>query len=100
MQVDGQNDQKFNEVQITDQEFKQFLEVNNTTAIPEAVIENNDDMRGSYVMIDPAGRFYDSAKGHHTYSLPILDIGVHQALSMVTVDPVKFYHRGGIYDWR
>ena len=38
--------------------------------------ESNELMRGSYVMVDPAGRFFDNVEGGHTYSRPILEVGV------------------------
>lgn len=99
LQVDGQNSNSFREVMISDEEFNKFLILNNVKNIRAAVIENNEDMRGSYVMIDPAGRFYDSVKGCHTYSKPILDIGIEEALKMVDVNSEKFKKRGGIYNW-
>ena len=99
LQVDGQNSNSFREVMINDEEFNKFLILNNVKNIRVAVIENNEDMRGSYVMIDPAGRFYDSVKGCHTYSKSILDIGIEEALKMVDINSEKFKKRGGIYNW-
>lgn len=99
LQVDGQNSNSFREVMISDEEFNKFLILNNVKNIRAAVIENNEDMRGSYVMIDPAGRFYDSVKGCHTYSKSILDIGIEEALKMVDINSEKFKKRGGIYNW-
>ncbi len=99
LQVDGQNSEKFKEIQITDEEFKEFLSINNAQSISAAVVEDNEDMRGSYVMIDPAGRFYDSTKGFHTYSAPILEVGISKALSMVDINDEKFKKRGGFYSW-
>ena len=32
-------------------------------------------MTGSYVMVDPAGRFFDNTSGYHTYGRPILEGG-------------------------
>ena len=54
---------------------------------------------GSYVMVDPAGRFFDNAAGTHTYSRPILEIGVEKALMDVFVDAGKFLSRSGMYAW-
>ena len=56
-------------------------------------------IRGSYAMIDPHGRFFDSAGGGHRYSAPILEVGLVAAFSQVSFDPVKFLHRGGDYDF-
>ncbi len=99
LQVDGQNNGKFHEVMISDEEFGEFLRINNVNSVPSAVVEDNNDMRGSYVMIDPAGRFYDSSKGFHTYSDPILEAGIERAISMVSIDSEKFKKRGGLYEW-
>ena len=63
------------------------------------VPEDNDMMRGSYVMVDPAGRFFDNVRGRHTYSKPILEVGVEAALKGVVGNPDLFLRRGGLYDW-
>ena len=63
------------------------------------VPETNDLMTGSYVMVDPAGRFFDNVAGHHTYSRPILEVGVEEALRDVSIAPEKFLSRGGSYAW-
>ena len=54
-------------------------------------------MTGSYVMVDPLGRFYDNTLGRHRYSSPILDVGVSAALGDVAVYPGRFEERGGVY---
>ena len=63
------------------------------------VPEDNDLMTGSYVMVDPAGRFFDNTAGAHVYSRPINEVGVDTALQDVSVDPDKFRLRDGLYDW-
>ena len=63
------------------------------------VPESNDLMTGSYVMVDPAGRFFDNVSGTHTYSRPILEVGVEEALRDISIAPEKFLSRGGSYDW-
>ena len=63
------------------------------------VAESNDLMTGSYVMVDPAGRFFDNVAGTHAYSRPINQVGVDAALREVSVDPDKFRLRDGLYDW-
>ena len=99
--VDGQNDFSANGQLISEEEFQAYVENNlhveehGITVVPE----NNDLMTGSYVMVDPAGRFFDNVAGAHTYSRPILDIGVEQALRDVTVDAGKFLSRSGLYAW-
>jgi len=67
--------------------------------IIDLVPEQNELMRGSYVMIDPAGRFFDNASGMHHYSKPILEVGVKEAYNEVTISNEKFRQRGGLYNW-
>lgn len=62
------------------------------------VAEDNDLTTGSYVMVDPAGRFFDNTAGAHTYSDPILEVGVTAALRQLCVDPGKFIARDGFYN--
>ena len=56
-------------------------------------------MTGSYVMVDPAGRFFDNVAGSHTYSRPILEVGAEQALKDVSVDAGKFLSKSSLYAW-
>ena len=63
------------------------------------VVEDNDTMRGSYAMIDPAGRFFGNATGAHVYSDPIVTFGVAATLAQVGFVPHKFEGRGGRYTW-
>lgn len=97
--VVGQNDARINEFTISDNEFEQYVERNRgvenggTRVVPE----NNDLMTGSYVMIDPLGRFYDNVSGRYSYSSPILKVGVEAALEEVAIDTERFEMRGGVY---
>ncbi len=95
--IKGQNDNKIDEFKITDVEYMHFL---NTHKDVETIVpESNDEIKGSYVMVDPAGRFFDNAAGTHNYSKPILEVGIEQALKTMNYDFEKFRKRGGIYDW-
>jgi len=93
----GQNDAKIDEFKITDAEYTHFL--NTHEAVKTIVPESNDEIKGSYVMVDPAGRFFDNAQGTHNYSKPILEVGIQEALETMNYDFEKFRKRGGIYDW-
>jgi len=57
----GQNDDK-----ISEEQFQYFL--NTHKDIPFLVPENNTAVKGSYVMLDPAGRLFDNFNGKHQYS--------------------------------
>ena len=97
--VEGQNSGLMNELLLSDAEFQQYLSVNRRAGY-QPVVEDNDDMRGSYAMVDPAGRFFDSSLGYHRYSKPILESGVEAAYNQVGIREDKFNSRGGYYDWR
>ena len=99
--VRGQNDDGIEEHIVSSDEFQGYVqrssrvEMAGITVVPES----NDLMTGSYVMVDPAGRFFDNVSGSHTYSRPILEVGVEEALREVSVAPEKFLSRSGLYDW-
>jgi radical S-adenosyl methionine domain-containing protein 2 len=95
----GQNSEGIPGLEITDTEFKHFLEINKSlpTGV-EIVPENNDAMTGSYLMIDPAGRFFDNVNGSYTYSNPILRVGIDNALTGINQDYDKFVARKGLYN--
>jgi len=61
--------------------------------------ESNEDMTGSYAMIDPLGRFFSNVDGRYVYSSPILEVGVTAAFSAVAFNAARFDARGGCYDW-
>lgn len=98
--IKGQNDLNIDNFIISDEQFQLFIDNHNglreiTTIVPE----NNDQMTGSYAMVDPAGRFYDNTTGGHKYSKPILDIGPRLAIQQMSYDLSKFVSRGGNYNW-
>ena len=99
--VKGQNDAHIADFIVTAEQFEAYVLRNRTvesdgiTVVPE----NNEAMTESYVMIDPAGRFFDNVQGSYRYSQPILKVGVAEALKQVSIDPERFRQRGGEYDW-
>lgn len=94
----GQNDRKIDAFKISQQEFNFFLHTHRKLH-HLLVPETNSQILGSYVMVDPAGRFFDNSEERHRYSMPILEVGAKQALTQVHYDALKFQDRGGIYDW-
>ncbi|MES2394893.1 MAG: viperin family antiviral radical SAM protein [Bacteroidota bacterium] len=98
--VAGQNDLHYEDYSISHEKFGAFLNLNEkakqfTTIVPET----NQLMRASYVMIDPAGRFFDNDSGKHRYSQPILSVGIDNAIEQIKFDSEKFNERGGLYNW-
>jgi len=98
--ITGQNDNKIDEFLISQEQFQRFInthkEIEDITVI---VPESTELIKGSYAMVDPAGRFFDDTNGVHNYSRPILEIGSRLAIQQVNYSFSKFITRGGIYDW-
>lgn len=97
--VEGQNDSGTGSFEVTDEQYAAYLERNRSVNGVTIVPEDNDQMLGSYAMIDPRGCFFDNTKGRYAYSKPILQVGITDALKDITVDHAKFVDRGGYYDW-
>lgn len=59
--------------------------------------EDNHEMRDSYLMIDPDGRFFQNGEREmgrgYTYSLPILEVGAAKAFRAISFDAGRFYDR-------
>ena len=100
LSINGQNDDHITKMRITNNQFDAYVrrnravEENGITVVPES----NELMTKSYVMVDPAGRFYDNAKGEYSYSDPILEVGVEEALRQISTDFQRFKERGGQYE--
>ena len=93
----GQNDKQIDNFEVTLKEFNNFLKRHKNNNI---VSENNYEMQGSYVMIDPIGRFFNNSSGKHIYSSAINKVGVKKALNEVGYCTKKFINRGGLYSWK
>lgn len=91
----GQND-ACEDLLITKDQFQDFV---NRHLQYSPVAESNDLMRSSYMLIDPAGRFFNDAAGFHTYSRPIVEVGIKEAFADVGYSRETFLKRGGIYKW-
>lgn len=92
--IKGQNDNQDFEISLN--EFNDFLQRHKKNQI---VSENNYEMKGSYVMIDPIGRFFNNSKGKYIYSSEINIVGIKQAMSEANYCFKKFINRDGIYEW-
>jgi radical S-adenosyl methionine domain-containing protein 2 len=99
--VEGQNSGRVEPLLITGNQFRDFVDRHRAIEANGLTIaaESNDDMTGSYAMIDPLGRFFSNVGGRHVYSLPILQVGVDCAFKGVQFDAARFAARGGRYDW-
>ena len=101
LRVKGRNDAQIDDFIITPEQFEAYVERNRIVENDgiSVVPEDNEAMTESYVMIDPAGRFFDNVQGSYRYSEPILKVGVVAALKQVSIDAERFRQRGGEYDW-
>jgi len=98
--IKGQNDDFIDEFKITKDQFHAFLDAHSDLSeITTIVPESNTQMKGSYAMVDPAGRFYDNEMEQYRYSKPILEVGCPEAIKHVNYNLDKFIERGGIYEW-
>jgi radical S-adenosyl methionine domain-containing protein 2 len=97
LRMEGQNDLNFEEIKISTEQFLYYQHLNSVNEFSGAVIEKDVDMQGTYIMVDPAGRFFDNTKGYHTYSEPILKVGVEGAIQQISYDFDRFIERGGLY---
>ena len=98
--IAGQNDRNAGRFEVTDGQFQEYVERNRSVEQDgiRVVPEDNDLMTGSYVMVDPTGRFFGNMEGRYTYSRPILEAGIAGALQEIEIDPERFRKRGGRYE--
>jgi len=94
LKVKEQNDAQYDSIKSTD--FNQFIENNKHKTM---VVEDNNLMTGSYLLVDPIGRFFENSKGKHTYSSSLLTNSVEECLKQITINRSTFLKRGGIYNW-
>jgi radical S-adenosyl methionine domain-containing protein 2 len=94
LKVEGQNDTQFNKIKSTN--FEQFIKNNQH---PSMVVETNSLMSGSYLLIDPKGRFYENWGTNNIKSDSLIKHSIKHCLSQISLDRKKFLDRGGIYNW-
>ena len=99
--VGGQNDGLVDDQVIAPEQFTGYIDRNQAVEKMGVALvpETNQLMNGSYVMVDPAGQFFDNTTGTHMYSRPINEVGVCAALQEISVDADMFRLRNGLYDW-
>ena len=96
----GQNTSTIGGLEINEEEFQYFIKHNSDLSLGiKMVVEDNNVMTNSYLMIDPAGRFFDNTKGYYVYSEHLHKIGIDKALSQINYDYDKFVLRNGFYNW-
>ena len=98
--INGQNDSNIDDMIVNELQFQSFVRNHESlNRFTNVVVETNSMIKGSYAMVDPAGRFFDNVEGVHNYSKPILSSGVEKAIREVNYDFEKYILRGGKYNW-
>jgi radical S-adenosyl methionine domain-containing protein 2 len=79
---------------VTDDQFQAFVD-RHSAYRSISVVEDNQDMQESYIMVDPQGRFFQNSpcSAGYQYSEPILEVGAEKAFSQVNFDLKKFSSR-------
>ena len=83
------------ELAVSDMAFADFVHRHAAMGARMSV-EDNSDMLGSYVMIDPQGRFFQNGtgkQGSYFYSRPITAQNVHQAFTSIAFSAQRFAAR-------
>lgn len=97
LRIEGQNDKQFDEIKVNKEQFESFINYHKHQK--SIIIEDNESMTGSYLLIDPQGRLFENSKGKHTYSKPLQDNNIDSCLSEIDLNREMFVKRGGIYEW-
>jgi len=81
-------------LQVSDAAFRAFIARHQSLA-NVMTVEDNDDMVGSYIMIDPTGRFFQNRNGApgYDYSPPICEVGASAAFESIGWSSIKFNGR-------
>lgn len=100
--IEGENNGKVEEFLIETPAFQAYIEKHLYLEQHGIKIapEDNEDMLGSYAMVNPAGQFFDNSLGKYQKSLPILEVGIEKSWQSVHFDHQKFVERGGVYQWK
>lgn len=100
--IEGENqgenatDRDVQKLLVTDEQFQQFIARH---AICHPVVESNEAMRNSYLILDERMRFLNNQNGRKEPSASILEVGVPAALRSAGFDQAMFLDRGGVYEW-
>ena len=94
--IEGENDKYSSKLEITTDQFNFFINYHQAL---HPIAESNDAMTGSYVMINPSGRFFDNTTGRLLQSRPILKDGLVPAFQDISFSFSKLLSRGGLYGW-
>jgi len=100
--IRGENEIAVDGLGIGPSEFRHFVEAHRSLDAYgiRFVPETQEDMIGSYIMMQPDGTFYSNLGHRYTYGQrSIFEGGVQSALKDAGWDSRKFLRRGGCYPW-
>lgn len=95
--VKGENDRAVAALQINEDQFQHFCK---SHSLLQPIIESNDAMQGSYLMISPDGLLFNNSNGYYKYGPSLLNEIDQSAIEDTGYSAVKFLNRGGSYDWK
>ena len=100
LRVEGENEANFDQCEVSDAEYEAYCnrQLDSVANKSIVVVETNDLMRGSYLMINPEGCFFDNSNGGYTTSQKIAEVGFEKALSQINYSVEKFVARNGEYE--
>jgi len=107
LRIEGENDGRVEPLLICQDQFDEYMIRHRKTLRDlegtHIVAEDNEDMLGTYAMIDPQGMLYTNLNGRYRYSKQsAVDIGfsVSWAQVMDGFSQDRFANRGGEWNWR
>jgi len=95
----GEND-GISELLVSESEFMDYSKRNMLTLEngTKPRFENNNDMRPSYLMLDPQGRFFHSVNGPIEY-IETNPLNIANSKNEIVFDYDAYIRRGGVYNW-
>jgi len=99
--IENENEEYARELRISKEEFEDFKRRHKILKEIgyNIVFESNEDMKGSYLMLFPSGRFLNNNDGKYIMSNETLFTNPRKALEESKWEPEKFEKRGGRYEW-
>ncbi|MEO2120205.1 MAG: viperin family antiviral radical SAM protein [Candidatus Poseidoniia archaeon] len=106
LRIEGENDGRVEPLLISQEQFEEYMILHRSSLQhfegTQIVSEDNEDMLGTYAMIDPQGMVYTNLHGRYHYSKQnVIDIGFLAAWAQVMdgFSNIKFERRGGKWNW-
>jgi radical S-adenosyl methionine domain-containing protein 2 len=106
LHIEGENDGRVDPLLITGDQFERYVRRHRIALEHlgkiEIVAEDNEDMLGTYAMVDPQGMVYTNQNGRYSYSAEsATEVGFSAAWTQVRAgfSQQRFEKRGGEWNW-